>query len=119
MNQFKNDYVVVINKKPYCFDLEKVKEICFISGKEQLTDTKITDVSSLDDEENNGTFVTQKVVEENKYSNTQVDVLMQDIVKSFILKLLDMPDAIGDDMDFSSALAFNTCLNCGIIKEIV
>ena len=117
MSQFKNDYLVVINKKTYCFDFEKIKALCFCSGEKKTVDTKVTDVMSFDAQEDNS-LLTQKVVEENSYNNTQNDVLMQDIVKTFIIRLLEAPEGVDDEMDFSTALAFNTCLNSGIIKEI-
>lgn len=119
-NCSKDNFLIMMNDKAYCFDIDKIQEICFSRGDRQVTDTKITDVSTLDEESNNGMFVTQKVIEENKYLNTQIDVLMQDTVKMFIIKLLESPIEVDEngDMDFSTALAFNSCLKWGIIKEI-
>jgi len=112
----KSNYLPVIDGKKYYFDFDKISEICFISKKEQIVDTKITDVSSIGSDDDEG-FVAQKVIEENKYNDTQNDILMQDIVKTFIIRLLEAPLDM-ESFDFATSLAFNTCLKSEIIKEI-
>lgn len=111
----KSNYQIVLNNKAYCFDFDRMKEICFFAKNEMVTDTEITDVTSLDDEDEEN--VNQKIIKENKYYNTQTDVLMQDLVKLFVVRILE-GGLDGNKMDFATSIAFNTCLNCGIIKEV-
>lgn len=111
-----NRYFSIEGKK-YYLDFEKIREIWNQSKNDILTDVEITDVSSLDDEANNE-FVNQKIIKENKYCNTQTDVLMQDIVKACILGVLEIETLDSDDTTFGEMICFNTCLKFGIIKEI-
>lgn len=107
----KNSFTV--NGKVYIIDIDKFKEICFVSKNNMLTDSEITDVSSIDDEETD--FVNQKVIRETKYCDTQSDVIMQDLIKTFLLRVIDIVDF--EEITLGDAICFNTCLEYGIIKE--
>ena len=105
-----------IKNRTFTLDFEKIKELCLVSKNDILIDSEITDVSSLDEETEDNDFVSQKVIKETKYCNTQADVLMTDLVKTIILKLFECDDT--EKLTISQKLAFNTGLHTGIIKEI-
>ena len=108
----------------YAFDINKIKEICLISGEKPVTDVEISDLTNIGETEEDS-YVAQKICKENKYYNFQTDVLMVDLVKQFIGYMVELnaQDSV-NDKDFklkqsiSQALIFNTCLDFGIIKKI-
>ena len=115
----KSSYVYCFDKKKYCFDLNKLKEICFCytNANDKNIESEITDVNNID-EDGNEMIVTQKVVRETKTNKMQNDVLMHDIVKTLMVTLLDNPGVAENIMDFPTGIAFNTLIEWGILKEI-
>ena len=60
---------------------------------------------------------TSKIIREVKSDNdSQYNLLVWDIVKSFIMNLLESVD--GFTFSFSNALAFNTLVKEGILVEV-
>lgn len=124
-NKENSDYRITFpDGTKYMFDLEKIKEICLISKNDQITDVEISDLTNIG-ETDDDSFVTQKILKENKYYNFQTDVLMLDLVKQFIGYLVELnsQDSARNNETLrqesvSQSLIFNTCLNAGIIKKI-
>lgn len=117
-----NDYVITYNGKCYALNLDVLKQVCFISDGQKTKETEITETYGLT---NNGDFeIVAKETKEMKGSgNPQNDMIIYDIIKLLITGLLTnnvIPDDEEDEipMDFATALAFNTCLRCGILIEV-
>ena len=98
MNKNDNDYKITFhNGAKYAFDINKIKEICLISTEKPITDVEISDLTNIGETEDES-YVSQKILKENKYYNFQTDVLMVDIVKQFISYLVELyaQDEIND-----------------------
>ena len=116
-NKESNNYLLTINGKKFAIDLEKVKEYCF-SEKDKDSDIEITNTFETD--ENGELVMTGKLLREIKSnSESQNDVMVYDLIKMFIGRLLDNSEKIDDtNLDFSTSLAFNSMLKLGIIVEV-
>lgn len=120
-----SDYKVTFpDGSKYSFDIDKIKDICLISGEKQITDVEISDLTNIGETEDDS-YVSQKILKENKYYNFQTDVLMLDLVKQFIGYLVELNSQdvakqkeTERQESVAQALIFNTCLNYGIIKKI-
>ena len=104
------------NGKAYIVDFEKLKEYCSTSNDDVLTETEITDVSSLDEEETD--FVNEKIIKESKFIDLQKNVSFQEMIRTFVFKVIEITGFSDEELTFGEALCFNTCLEYGIIKEI-
>jgi len=121
MSDFRKTYQ---NGQKYAFDLQKIKELCLISTETPITDSEIQDLTNIGETEDES-FVTQKIVKENKYYNFQTDVIMMDLVKTFIGYFVELnsQNSVNDkdvlkEESISQSIVFNTCLDTGIIKKI-
>ena len=118
-----NDYKVTFSDgSKYAFDIEQIKKMCLISTGNQITDIEISDLTNIGETEDDS-FVSQKILKENKYYNFQTDVLMLDLVKQFIGYMVELnAQEVVNDKDkqesIGQSLIFNTCLMSGIIKKI-
>jgi len=125
MSKISNDYKITFHDgSKYAFDIDRIKEICLISGEKQITDVEIQDLTNIGETEDDS-YVSQKILKENKYFNFQTDVLMLDLVKQFISYMVELnAQDIAKQKEserqetISQALIFNTCLSSGIIKKI-
>lgn len=121
MSEYRRTYH---NGQKYAFDLNKIKELCLISTQMPITDSEIQDLTNIGETEDES-FVSQKILKENKYYNFQTDVIMMDLVKTFIGYMVELnsSDLAGKDESIrqesvAQSLIFNTCLDSGIIKKI-
>ena len=121
MSEYRRTYH---NGQKYAFDLNKIKELCLISTQMPITDSEIQDLTNIGETEDES-FVSQKILKENKYYNFQTDVIMMDLVKTFIGYMVELNsgDLAGKDESVrqesvAQSLIFNTCLDSGIIKKI-
>ena len=86
MSDFRKTYH---NGQKYAFDLQKIKELCLISTGNPISDTEIQDLTNIGETEDES-FVSQKIVKENKYYNFQTDVIMIDLIKTFIGYMVEL-----------------------------
>jgi len=121
MSEYRKTYH---NGQKYAFDLNKIKELCLISTQMPITDSEIQDLTNIGETEDES-FVSQKILKENKYYNFQTDVIMMDLVKTFIVYMVELnsSDLVNTQEttrqeSVSQSLIFNTCLDAGIIKKI-
>lgn len=121
MSEYRRTYH---NGQKYAFDLNKIKELCLISTQMPITDSEIQDLTNIGETEDES-FVSQKILKENKYYNFQTDVIMMDLVKTFIGYMVELNSGDLASKDESvrqesvaQSLIFNTCLDSGIIKKI-
>jgi len=121
MSEYRKTYH---NGQKYAFDLNKIKELCLISTQMPITDSEIQDLTNIGETEDES-FVSQKILKENKYYNFQTDVIMMDLVKTFIGYMVELnsSDLVNTQEttrqeSVSQSLIFNTCLDAGIIKKI-
>lgn len=118
--QNENGYLLTYNGKRYAFDIEKIKSICLVSSTQKDGETEITEVyggEGHDDME-----LSSKIVRENRtQGNTQNDVIIYDMVKLFIVRLLENAEVVNEypmTLDFSTSIALNTMLKWGLLIEV-
>lgn len=114
----ENGYIV-FNKHKYYLDFNKVKEICLSSSLNG--GSREFEISQVYEAQNSGELaLSSKVEHETKVTgNAQNDMIMYDILKLLLVALLE--DSQIDDnfkFTFSSAIAFNTLINWGVLVEI-
>ena len=112
----------VVDEKKYAMDLEKIKNFCLTSDKERGGQIEVMEVQEPGD---NGLLgVVSKTVHEVKGTgNPQNDTIAYDLIKLFIVTLLDTDvkyDGLltKENMSIGMRLAFNTMLQAGLIYEI-
>ena len=119
-----NNHLLTIGNKIYAFDLEKIKNFCLTSDKEKGGEVEIMEVHEPDDR-GNLTLSSKTVHEVKSTGNPQNDTIMYDLIKVFIVAILNGEiDADNDEnkviaqMDVATRLAFNTMLEMGFLYEI-
>lgn len=117
----KTQSFFVFAKKKYAFNLEAIKKFCLISDKEKGGQVELMEVQEADNGGKLG-IVSKTVHEVKSTGNPQNDTIIYDLVKLFIVTLLDSEleysDDMNEDLTFSMRLAFNTLLEAGFIYEI-
>ena len=114
-----DNYVVTIYGKKYAFDMNKIKDICVESSNDEDAENEITTTFEKDD--NGNLEISGKLIREIKSnSNAQNGMIIYDVIKLFIIRLMDNAEIMkeGSEVDFSTSLALNTLINCGILIEI-
>lgn len=108
------EYYFTVGEKKYAFDLLKIKEVCY-NGTE--SDREITEGYENSNDGKGLTMVNKIIREYKSNNNDQNSMIIYDVVKLLILKLLD-----GEDLEIESNIglnfALNTCLREGIIIEL-
>lgn len=116
----ENRFLVIDNKR-YALDLDKIKKFCLTSDKEKGGQVEVMEVQEPGD---NGLLgVVSKTVHEVKSTgNPQNDTISYDLIKLFIVTLLDndlkYDDNTVEEMTFAMRLAFNTLVEAGFLYEI-
>lgn len=114
-----DNYFVTIYGKKYAFDMNKIKDICVESSNDEDAENEITTTFEKDD--NGNLEISGKLIREIKSgSNAQNGMIIYDVIKLFIIRLMDNSEIMEEDseVDFSTSLALNTLINCGILIEI-
>lgn len=115
----ENGGYISFEGRKYAFDLEEIKNFCLISSEQNGKETEVTE--GYDANENDGTLtLSSKIFREVKSTgNPQNDMIVYDVVKLFIIRLLDNASTEKEfEMDFSTALAINTLLKWKMLIEI-
>lgn len=118
-NKFEKNKYVTFRGKKYKFNFDKIKEICLNSSRDG--GQKEFEISQVYESQEGGELALQSKVEhETKISgNAQNDMIMYDVLKLFIVVLLDNSQPERDYQElFSTAIALNTLLDWGVIEEI-
>ena len=118
MMNFDGEYFHVFGK-PYAISMSAVRKYCLgdITESGRKCDIEITSGYELSDDVDNNLVQTSKIIREVKSDNdSQYNLLVWDIVKSFIMNLLEGVDGV--TFSFSNALAFNTLVKEGILVEV-
>lgn len=120
-NMTNNGYTITIGNKRYAFDLEEIKRICLVSATQKEGEREITEVYG--GEESESMELTSKIVREIKtQGNGQTDMIIYDLVKLFVVRLLENGETINEDgsfnMDFSTSLALNTMIKWKLLIEV-
>lgn len=117
-NPFTEKYLTFLGKR-YTFDLGKLKDICLISDEQKGMEKEITEAYERDDVDGSMNLSSRILREVKGSGNPQNDMIIYDIVKLFIVRLME--NASFEDefkTDFSTMISLNTLINWGIIKEI-
>lgn len=117
IDAIEHRYLITHANRKYLIDLDKLKEVCMLKDKE--SENEITTTYETNDE--GDLTMTAKLLREVKsIGNAQNDMVVYDVVKMFIGRLLENQDRSDIDfqVDFSTALAFNTLLGAGILIEV-
>jgi len=113
--------LLVLGGKKYALNLEKIKNFCLTSDKEKGGQVEVMEVQEPGD---NGILgVVSKTVHEVKSTgNPQNDTISYDLIKLFIVTLLDndvkYTEKTIDDLTFGMRLSFNTLVEAGFLYEI-
>ena len=115
------EYVMTFNGKKYAFDLEEIKKICLVSATQKDGEREITEVYG--GEETDTMEMTSKIVREVKtQGNAQTDMIIYDLVKLFVVRLLENTENVNSEaefpMDFSTSLALNTMIKWKLLIEV-
>lgn len=104
----------------YAFVLDAIKNTCLVSADQNGKETEVTEAYETDEDSN--LSLTSKIVRDIKSTgNPQNDMIIYDLVKLLIIRLLDnttTEEEFHDNVDFSTALAINTLLTWGMLEEI-
>lgn len=104
----------------YAFDLDAIKKFCLISSDQNGKETEVTE--GYDTNEDGALTLSSKILREVKSNgNPQNDMIIYDVVKLFIMRLLENNSSEHEfncDIDFSTALAINTMLKWKMLIEI-
>ena len=115
---FDGKYFHVFGKS-YAINMSAVRKYCLgdITESGRKCDIEITSGYELSDDVDKNLVQTSKIIREVKSDNdSQYNLLVWDIVKSFIMNLLESVDGV--TFSFSNALAFNTLVKEGILVEV-
>jgi hypothetical protein len=107
--------IKTIKGKEYVIDTKKLFEFVFSSEEDKLNDTDITQ-QYANDEENDNFILTNKVISEKKYIDTSRTGIRYDLMKSFIISLIDVHPEL-NQFSLGEGLIFNTLLDMKIIRE--
>lgn len=105
--------------KVYTLNLEKFKEVC--TPKTSELGTREYEISQVYGTDDDGEFGLQSKVEhETKGAgNPQNDMIVYDVVKMFVLALLENDKPRNEfEYDFGTAFAINTLLKWGVLEEL-
>lgn len=117
MGRKNSGYFEIFGKK-YAFNLEKMREICLKSSENGGTQ-ELEIAQSYDVQEDGDFSLSSKVERETKViGNPQNDMIMYDLVKIFIVSLLENTSSSEDDLDFGTILSINTMIDWGLIYEV-
>jgi hypothetical protein len=114
----KNNLIRIYGKK-YAFNLDAIKEICL--NQHESNGTKEYEISQAYERQDDGEFtLSSKLEHEVKtIGNQQNDMILYDVVKLFIVSLLENNTNIDEeDFDLGTALALNTMISWGVIYEV-
>lgn len=107
----------------YAFDLEKIKELCFVSSKNKSVETEIT--VGYTSEDSNALEPTSKVERELKTEgNYQADAIVWEALKMLMDRILDNTGVDGTEdelefkLDFGTMMAVNTLIRCGVLVDV-
>lgn len=111
------DYYITVDGKSYAFDLKAIEKFCLKSSGEKDVENEITETYERDDD---GLSISGKIVREIKTNgNPQNDMIIYDIIKLFIIRLLDNASTMGElQVDFSTSLALNTLIKWKLLVEV-
>lgn len=112
-------YYYTIYGKKYAFDVNKIKDICVESSNDVDAENEIT--TTYEKDETGKLDISGKLIREIKSgSNAQNGMIIYDVIKLFITRLLENAEIMTENVpiDFSTSLALNTLINCGILIEI-
>lgn len=115
----ESKYFLTCSGKRFAFNIEKIKDICFISASQKSGEREITEVYGGEDRDD--MEITSKIIREIKsQGDNQTDMIMYDLVKLFIVRLLENGEVVRDDfpMDFSTSLALNTMIRWNLLIEV-
>lgn len=121
LDSLENYYVTIYGKK-YAFDVNKIKEICIESSNDD--DDSENEITTTYEKNDDGSLeISGKLIREVKTgNNTQNGMIVYDVIKLFIMRLLENTEVITrttrPSIDFSTSLALNTLIKCGILVEI-
>ena len=117
MSLRKGDYYITVGGKSYAFDLKAIEKFCLKSSGEKDIENEITETYEKD---NDGLSISGKIVREIKINgNPQNDMIIYDIIKLFINRLLENASTIGEiQVDFSTSLALNTLIKWKLLIEV-
>lgn len=117
MGNKKKGQLIEIYGKKYAFNLDKVREICLTNS--EAGGTIQQEISQVYDRQEDGDYaMSSKAEHETKIiGNSQNDMIIYDIVKLFIVTLLENNSTTDDDVDLGTALALNTMIDWGLLYE--
>ena len=109
---------IKFHDKIYALDLDAIKKVCLVSADQNGKETEVTEAYETDEE--NKLTLSSKIVRDIKSTgNPQNDMIIYDVVKLFIIRLIDNSSLESEfEMDFSTALAINTLIKWGMLVEI-
>lgn len=114
----KNKLIKIYGKQ-YAFNLDAIKEICLKQHEDN--GTKEYEISQAYERQDDGEFtLASKLEHEVKtFGNQQNDMILYDVVKLFIVSLLENNTNIEEEeFDLGTALAINTMIDWGILYEV-
>lgn len=106
------------NGKVYYLDVQKMIDFCLNSENKNVRDNEITEgYEKLSDESNVLTLTSRVIRETTGVSNPQNDMITYDLFKMCLSILLGQEAGEDYKNNVSFALAFNTFVELGILKE--
>lgn len=111
-------YTFTISGVKYAINIEAIRDFCFPNGNSMLKEQELTESYEWDEEERE-MQITNRITRDVKGGENQCDMVVYDLVKLFIVRLLDNASLVREfELDFSTSLAINTLLKYGMIEVI-
>ena len=114
----EDKYTLTCNNRKFAVDIQAIKDFCLVGKEDNLREHELTESYEWDGEVNE-MQITNRITRDVKGGNEQNDMIVYDLVKLFLIRLLDNASPSEEfDMDFSTSLALNTLIKFGMIVEI-
>ena len=111
-------YTITFDRKKYALDLDAINKFCFKDNKDALKERELTESYEWDDEIDD-MHIVNRITRDVNGSDSQDNMIIYDLVKLFIVRLLDNASITKEfEMDFSTSLAINTLIKYGMMVEI-
>lgn len=112
---FENNHQIVIDNDCYYFDIERIFQLLNYSESHKTMEREITDTYKQEEDEDGISHMNaigKTVREISGQGNTNMDNIKYDLIKTFILKLIDsdIPSDFSKPLSFSMELCINTLI---------
>lgn len=110
---------IAFKGKKYALNFENMKKVCLSASEDNCG--KELEITNVYESNGDDYTISSRVERETKVNkNPQNDMILYDIVKLFIISLLENDRTETEfENDFGTVFAINTLLNWGVLEEMI